>query len=78
MKYLVEGANIHADNDFALRESARCGRLEILKYLVDKGVDICTLTINKIKTLGIVSMSSDEDEHDILEIPTISDQNWDL
>ena len=38
VKYLVEnGADIHANNDHALRWSARFGHLEVVKYLIEKG-----------------------------------------
>jgi ankyrin repeat protein len=39
--YLVEqGANIHADDDYALRMSAHYGHLKVVKYLVEQGADI--------------------------------------
>jgi len=41
VKYLVEnGADIHADEDYALRWSALNGHLEVVKYLVEIGADI--------------------------------------
>ena len=41
IKYLLEnGANIHADNDYALRISAEMGYLEVVKYLIEKGANI--------------------------------------
>ena len=41
IKFLVEnGANIHADDDFALRWSSENGHLEVVKYLVENGADI--------------------------------------
>ena len=41
VKYLVDnGANIHADDDCALREAAVNGYLEVVKYLVEKGANI--------------------------------------
>ena len=40
-KYLVEhGANIHADEDLALRRASKNGHLEVVKYLVEQGADI--------------------------------------
>ncbi len=32
---IIEGANIHADDDYALRWAAECGHLEVVKYLVE-------------------------------------------
>ncbi len=41
VKYLLEmGADIHANDNYALRFSAENGRLEIVKYLVEMGADI--------------------------------------
>ena len=41
IKMLVEnGADIHANNDAALRHAAYRGHLEVVKYLVEKGADI--------------------------------------
>jgi ankyrin repeat protein len=41
LHYLVEhGANIHADNEFALCVSAMGGKLDAVKYLVECGADI--------------------------------------
>jgi ankyrin repeat protein len=41
VKHLIEqGADIHADNDWALRLSAANGHLEVVKYLVEHGADI--------------------------------------
>ena len=37
---LREGADIHADNDDALRWASRNGHLDIVKYLVEQGADI--------------------------------------
>ena len=34
------GADIHANEDFALRQNAENGNLEIVKYLVEQGADI--------------------------------------
>ena len=40
-KYLIEkGANVHADNDYALRRSAKNGHLDVIKYLIEKGANI--------------------------------------
>ena len=41
-KFLLEkGADIHADNDYALQYSARCGYLDIVKFLIEeKGADV--------------------------------------
>ena len=40
-KMLIErGADVHADNDFALRFSAKNGHLEVVKYLIKKGANI--------------------------------------
>ena len=39
--YLVEhGANIHADNDYAIRLASENGHLEVVRYLVEHGADI--------------------------------------
>ena len=36
-EYLIEkDANIHADNDYALRYSAKNGHLDVVKFLVEK------------------------------------------
>ena len=41
VKYLVEnGADVHADNDYALCLSAENGHFDIVKYLVENGTDI--------------------------------------
>ena len=41
VKYLVEnGADIHAEKDYALRLAAYNGHLDVVKYLVEKGVNI--------------------------------------
>ena len=41
VKYLVDnGADIHANDDCALRWAAEHGRLEVVKYLIDNGADI--------------------------------------
>ncbi|EQD53134.1 hypothetical protein B1A_12485, partial [mine drainage metagenome] len=37
---LSEGADIHTDNDIALRCSAEIGQLEVVKFLVSEGADI--------------------------------------
>jgi ankyrin repeat protein len=43
VKYcLREGANIHAQNDFALRWASQNGHIEVVKYLVSQGADIHT------------------------------------
>jgi hypothetical protein len=40
-KWLVEnGANIHADNDYALGCASSNGHLEVVKYLIDNGANI--------------------------------------
>jgi len=40
VKYLVEqGADIHAEDDFALSWAAQLGHLDIVKYLVSKGAN---------------------------------------
>ena len=40
-KYLIEcGADIHTDNDYALRWSAEKGYLSVVKFLVESGADI--------------------------------------
>ena len=36
----LKKANIHADDDYALRWAAKYGHLEVVKYLVSKGADI--------------------------------------
>ena len=42
-KYLVDnGANIHADEDCALRLYAENGQIEVVKYLIEQGADIHT------------------------------------
>jgi len=41
VKNLVSiGANIHADNEYALRWSAEDGHLDVVKYLLSIGADI--------------------------------------
>jgi hypothetical protein len=35
-----QGANIHTENDYALRSASYKGRLEVVKYLIGKGADI--------------------------------------
>ena len=41
MQYLIEnGANIHANDDFALRYAAKNGHLEVVRYLIENGADI--------------------------------------
>jgi hypothetical protein len=41
VKYLVSrGANMHADNDKALRRASKYDQLEVVKYLVSRGADV--------------------------------------
>jgi len=41
IKDLVErGADLHAENDCALRWAADCGHLEVVKYLLERGADL--------------------------------------
>ena len=41
VRYLVEqGANIHANNDYAIRWASENGHLEVVRYLVEKGANI--------------------------------------
>lgn len=41
VKKLVEnGADIHSDNDFALRNASENGQLEVVRYLVENDADI--------------------------------------
>jgi ankyrin repeat protein len=41
VKYLVSvGANIHAENDYAVRYASSQDHLEVVKYLVSLGADI--------------------------------------
>jgi len=41
VKYLIEkGADIHADEDYALRSASKKGNLRIVKYLIKNGADI--------------------------------------
>ena len=41
IKYLVEkGADIHFNNDYALRLASSYGKLDVIKYLVEQGADI--------------------------------------
>ncbi|AYV85138.1 MAG: repeat protein [Satyrvirus sp.] len=41
VKYVIEkGADIHAENDQALRKASRNGHLEIVKLLIEKGANI--------------------------------------
>lgn len=43
VKFLVEnGANIHADDESALRTRAQNGHLEVVRFLVDNGANIQT------------------------------------
>ena len=37
---IKKGADIHANNDYALRSSAAKGHLEVVKLLIEKGADI--------------------------------------
>jgi ankyrin repeat protein len=37
IKSIEQGADIHADNDGALRYSARNGNLDTVKYLIENG-----------------------------------------
>ncbi len=37
---LSEGADIHADNDFALRWASEKGHLEVVKYLTERGANV--------------------------------------
>lgn len=38
-RLIAEGVNIHAEYDYALRWYAKCGRLDLVKFLVDNGAD---------------------------------------
>ncbi len=42
VKYLVEqhGANVRADDDYALRFASERGHLDVVQYLVEQGADI--------------------------------------
>ena len=41
IKYLIkQGANIHTNDDFALRYNASKGHLNIVKYLIKNGANI--------------------------------------
>ena len=41
VKYLIEnGANVHAENDYALRWTARAGHFDLVRLLVAKGANI--------------------------------------
>ena len=41
IKYLVEkGADVYADNNYAVRMASQNGHLEVVKYLVEKGAQI--------------------------------------
>ena len=41
VKYLIEhGANVHAENDYALRWAARAGHFDLVRLLVEKGANI--------------------------------------
>ena len=41
IKMLIEkGADIHVDNDFALRYSASIGYLEVVNYLIERGANV--------------------------------------
>jgi ankyrin repeat protein len=43
VKFLVEnGANIHADDNLALRHAAMNGHLDVVRFLVENGADIHT------------------------------------
>ena len=40
-EYLIScGANIHADDDYAFKYSAKFGHLDVVKYLVEKGSNV--------------------------------------
>ena len=49
---LEQGADIHAQGDLALRWAAMCGRLEIVKYLIERGADIHYLALCWAKESG--------------------------
>ena len=50
VKYLVEnGANINADDDFALRYAASNGSLHIVHYLVENGANISSRNYSAIR-----------------------------
>lgn len=38
-RLIAEGVNIHAEYDYALRWYAKCGYLDVVKFLVDNGAD---------------------------------------
>ena len=38
--WVEKGANLHANNDYALRRAADCGHLEIVKCLLEQGADL--------------------------------------
>ena len=41
VKLLIDaGADVHAENDFALREASYCGRTQVVKLLLDAGADV--------------------------------------
>lgn len=41
VKYLIEnGAEIHSENDYAIRWAAKNGELELVKFLIEKGANI--------------------------------------
>ena len=41
VKYLIEmGADVHADDDYALRWAAEYGHLDVVRYLIERGADV--------------------------------------
>ena len=52
VKFLVDkGANVSADNDYALRWSANGGHLEVVKFLVSQGADIRANHLDRVYNL---------------------------
>ena len=52
MKYLVsQGADIHAQGDWALKVASRIGHLDMVKYLLSQGADIDKIENKTIKSL---------------------------